>query len=88
MLVLCPHAKNLDDLREMNLTVSNLPAYGAYRDAVFLREHSSRQMNDAFRMEKLSKRLQTEKTLLESLLPMHAAGGQTNDAQLYDHVLL
>lgn len=75
LLVLCPDAKNLDNLREMNLTLSDLPAHGAYRDAVFLREHLSRQMNNALQMEKLSKRLQTEKTLLESLLPMHAAEG-------------
>jgi class 3 adenylate cyclase len=75
MLVLCPDAKNLEDLRKMDLTLSDLPAHGAYRDAVFLREHLSRQMNNALQMEKLSKRLQTEKNLLESLLPEHAAEG-------------
>jgi class 3 adenylate cyclase len=74
-LILCPDAKNLEELREMSLTLSDLPAHGAYRDAVFLREHLSRQMNNALQMEKLSKRLQTEKTLLESLLPVHAAEG-------------
>ncbi|KAG7344856.1 adenylate and guanylate cyclase catalytic domain containing protein [Nitzschia inconspicua] len=73
LLVLCPDAKNLDELRQMNLTLSDLPAHGAYRDAVFLREHLSQQMNNALQMEKLSKRLQTEKMLLESLLPIHAA---------------
>ncbi|KAG7370283.1 adenylate/guanylate cyclase [Nitzschia inconspicua] len=73
LLVLCPDAKNLEELRKMNLTLSDLPAHGAYRDAVFLREHLSRQMNNALQMEKLSKRLQTEKMLLESLLPIHAA---------------
>ncbi|KAG7370247.1 adenylate/guanylate cyclase [Nitzschia inconspicua] len=73
LLVLCPDANNLDELRQMNLTLSDLPAHGAYRDAVFLREHLSRQMNNALQMEKLSKRLQTEKMLLESLLPVHAA---------------
>ncbi|KAG7349232.1 adenylate/guanylate cyclase [Nitzschia inconspicua] len=75
LLVLCPDAKNLDELRAMNLTLSDLPAHGAYRDAVFLREHLSRQMNNALQMEKLSKRLVTEKMLLESLLPIHAAEG-------------
>ncbi|KAG7374610.1 adenylate and guanylate cyclase catalytic domain containing protein [Nitzschia inconspicua] len=74
-LVLCPDAKNLDELRAMNLTLSDLPAHGAYLDAVFLREHLSRQMNNALQMEKLSKRLETEKMLLESLLPIHAAEG-------------
>jgi class 3 adenylate cyclase len=75
MLILCPDAKNLEELREMNLTLSDLPAHGAYRDAVFLREHLSHQMNNALAMEKLSKKLQTEKNLLESLLPSHAAQG-------------
>jgi hypothetical protein len=75
MLVLCPEANNLKELREMNLTMTDLPAHGAYRDAVFLREHLSKQLNNALRMEKLSKTLQTEKELLESLLPKHAAEG-------------
>ncbi len=75
MLILCPDAKSLEELRDMNLTLSDLPAHGAYRDAVFLREHLSRQMNNALKMEKLSRTLQTEKELLESLIPRHAAEG-------------
>jgi hypothetical protein len=75
MLVLCPQADNLEELRQMNLTMTDLPAHGAYRDAIFLREHLSKQMNNALKMEKLSKTLQTEKELLESLLPVHAAEG-------------
>ena len=75
MLVLCPEANNLEELRDMNLTISDLPAHGAYRDAVFLREHLSKQLNNALKMEKLSKTLQTEKALLESLIPKHAAEG-------------
>jgi len=75
MLVLCPEANNLTELRDMNLTISDLPAHGAYREAVFLREHLSKQLNNALKMEKLSKRLQTEKELLESLIPKHAAEG-------------
>lgn len=75
MLVLCPQADNLEELRQMNLTMTDLPAHGAYRDAIFLREHLSKQMNNALKMEKLSRTLQTEKELLESLLPVHAAEG-------------
>ena len=75
MLILSPDANNLNDLRDMNLTLSDLPAHGSYRDAVFLREHLSTQMNNALNMEKLSKSLKKEKTLLESLLPQHAAEG-------------
>ena len=75
MLVLCPQANNLEELRDMNLTMTDLPAHGAYRDAIFLREHLSKQLNNALKMEKLSKTLQTEKELLESLIPVHAAEG-------------
>ena len=75
MLILSPDAKCLEELRDMKLTLSDLPAHGAYRDAVFLREHLSRQMNNALKMEKLSRTLQTEKELLESLIPRHAAEG-------------
>ena len=75
MMILCPDAKNLDELQAMNLTLSDLPAHGSYRDSVFLREHLSRQMNNAAKMEKLSNTLQTEKELLEQLLPHHAAEG-------------
>lgn len=73
MLVLCPQADNLEELRQMKMTMTDLPAHGAYRDAIFLREHLSKQLNNALKMEKLSKTLQTEKELLESLLPVHAA---------------
>ena len=75
MLILTPDANNLNDLRDMNLTLSDLPAHGAHRDAVFLREHLSTQMNNALKMEKLSRTLEKEKDLLHSLLPAHAAEG-------------
>ncbi|GAX11644.1 guanylate cyclase soluble subunit beta [Fistulifera solaris] len=75
IVILCPDANNLDELRDMELTLSDLPVHGSHRDAVFLREHLSSQMNDALKMEKLSKSLQKEKKLLESLLPEHAAEG-------------
>lgn len=75
MLIMSPDANSLNDLRNMNMTLSDLPVHGAHRDAVFLREHLSTQMNNALRMEKLTKSLETEKSLLESLLPIHAANG-------------
>jgi class 3 adenylate cyclase len=75
MIIMAPDAKNLDELMDMNLTLSDLPVHGDYRDAVFLREHLSHQMNNALKMEKLSKSLTREKELLESLLPTHAAEG-------------
>lgn len=82
MLVLSPDAKSLEELRVMNLTLSDLPAHGAYRDEIFLREHLSRQMNNALKMEKLSRSLQDEKELLESLIPRHAADGLRKGQQV------
>ncbi|KAG7344817.1 adenylate and guanylate cyclase catalytic domain containing protein [Nitzschia inconspicua] len=67
-------------------------AHVAYCDAVFLREHLSRQMNNALQMEKLSKQLQTEEMLLESLLPVHAAEelrrGQEVKPMIHDSVTM
>jgi class 3 adenylate cyclase len=90
MIMLNPDANNLEDLREMNLTLSDLPVHGAHRDAIFLREHLSTQMNNALKMEKLSRSLTREKQLLESLLPEHAANGlragKTVEPMLHNNV--
>jgi len=76
MLIMCPDANNLEDLRDMGLTLSDFPIHGSHREVVFLREHLSTQMNNALNMEKLQvKSLAKEKALLESLLPVHAAEG-------------
>jgi guanylate cyclase soluble subunit beta len=92
MLIMAPDAGNLDELMEMNLTLSDLPVHGDYRDAVFLREHLSSQMNSALKMEKLSKSLAREKELLESLLPRHAAeglrAGKTVEPMMHKHVTM
>jgi class 3 adenylate cyclase len=89
MLIMAPDAGNLEALMEMNLTLSDLPVHGEYRDAVFLREHLSSQMNSTLKMEKLSKSLAREKELLESLLPQHAAeglrAGKTVEPMLHKH---
>jgi class 3 adenylate cyclase len=90
MLIMSPDAQNLDELTDMNLTLSDLPVHGDYRDAIFLREHLSTQMNNALKMEKLSKSLQREKQLLESLLPEHAAeglrAGRTVEPRMHQNV--
>jgi Adenylate and Guanylate cyclase catalytic domain/Heme NO binding associated len=90
MLILVPAANNLNELRDMNLTLSDLPVHGAHRDAIFLREHLSTQMNNALKMEKLSRSLEQEKNLLHSLLPTHAAEGlrtgKTVEPMLHNNV--
>ena len=92
MIILCPDANNLDELQEMHLTLSDLPVHGSHRDAVFLREHLSTQMNNALKMEKLSKSLEREKALLEQLLPQHAAEGlrmgKTVEPRLHNNVTM
>jgi guanylate cyclase soluble subunit beta len=92
MLIMAPDAGNLEELMEMNLTLSDLPVHGDYRDAVFLREHLSSQMNSALKMEKLSKSLAREKELLESLLPRHAAeglrAGKTVEPMMHKHATM
>jgi len=72
MLVMNPDAHNLEDLRDMDLTLSDLPVHSAWREAIFLREHLSMQMNNALGLQKSGWR---EKMILESLLPQHAADG-------------
>lgn len=88
MLVMTPEAHNLQDLRDMKLTFSDLPLHGDHRESIFLREHLSSQMNSALKLEKLSRSLEMEKTLLESMLPSHAAEGlrrgETVEPMLHD----
>jgi len=92
MLILSPEANNLEELRNMDLTLTDLPVHGSHRDAIFLREHLRTQTNNALSMEKLSKSLAKEKALLESLLPLHAAEGlrmgRTVEPMLHDNVTL
>ena len=73
MLILTPNAHTFQELDDMNLTIDNLPLHGGYRDAVFLSEHLSSQLNNGVMVEKLTRHLEKEKKLLESLLPTHAA---------------
>lgn len=73
MLILTPDAHTFQELHDMNLSIDDLPLHGGYRDAVFLSEHLSSQLNNGVMVEKLTKHLEKEKKLLESLLPSHAA---------------
>ena len=75
ILILNIKAKTFDDLQEMNLTLSDLPGHGAQRDLIYTSEHLKCQMGTARTMERLTESLERERTLLESLLPAHAAEG-------------
>eukprot|EP00559_Dactyliosolen_fragilissimus_P009842 CAMPEP_0184855690 /NCGR_PEP_ID=MMETSP0580-20130426/842_1 /TAXON_ID=1118495 /ORGANISM="Dactyliosolen fragilissimus" /LENGTH=695 /DNA_ID=CAMNT_0027350255 /DNA_START=61 /DNA_END=2148 /DNA_ORIENTATION=- len=96
MLVLSPDAKNVLELRDMDLTMSDLPLQSFQRDAVFLGEHISSEVRSAHMLDKLSKKLAVERnlsnTLLYSMLPKHVADslrqGKTYEPEHYDDVTL
>jgi class 3 adenylate cyclase len=94
MFVLSPDAKNVTELRQMNLTMSDLPLHSFQRDAVFLGEHIASEVKSAHKLDKLSKKLEHEKnlsnSLLYSLLPKHVAdelrAGNTVEPEFHENV--
>ena len=94
MFVLTPDAKNVTELRQMNLTLSDLPLHSFQRDAVFLGEHIASEVKSAHKLDKLSKKLEHEKnlsnSLLYSLLPKHVAdelrAGNTVEPEFHENV--
>lgn len=96
MFVLSPDVKNVKELRQMNLTMSDLPLHSFQRDAVFLGEHIVAEIQSSHKLDRLSKKLKHEqhlsKVLLYSMLPPHVAddlrAGKTVQPQLHDNVTL
>jgi len=96
MFVLSPDAENIHELNQMGLTMSDLPLHSFQRDVVFLGEHIASEVKTAHKLDKLSKRLNREKdlsnTLLNSMLPATVAeslrAGKTVDPLLYENVTL
>jgi class 3 adenylate cyclase len=96
LLVLSPDAKNVAELTRMGLTMSDLPLHSFQRDAVFLGEHISSEVRSAHILDKLSKRLENEKnisnTLLYSMLPRYVAdelrAGRTVAPTYFENVTL
>jgi len=96
MLVLSPDAKNVAELTRMGLTMSDLPLHSFQRDAVFLGEHIASEVRSAHMLDKLSKRLENEKnisnTLLYSMLPRYVAdklrAGKTVAPTYFENVTL
>lgn len=75
MIIMNPDVNKIQDLRSLNLTLSDLPIHGSLRESLFLGEHLSSQMNNTIKLEKMKQTLEHEKSLLEELLPQHAAEG-------------
>mmetsp|Transcript_29543 Transcript_29543/g.45097 ORF Transcript_29543/g.45097 Transcript_29543/m.45097 type:complete len:753 (-) Transcript_29543:178-2436(-) len=96
MFVVSPDAKNVAELTEMNLTMSDLPLHSFQRDAVFLGEHMHSEVRSAHKLDKLSKKLSNERnlsnTLLYSMIPQNVAellrNGKTFEPDHHDEVTL
>lgn len=96
LFILSPDADNITELNRMGLTMSDLPLHSFQRDVVFLGEHIASEVRTAHKLDRLSKRLDREKnlsnTLLNSMLPAPVAesmrSGTTVEPQLYENVTL
>jgi len=68
LFVLAPDAKNIQQLTNMNLTMSDLPLHTFQRDAIFLGEHMYSGIRSAHKLDKISRKLAYEHNLSNSLL--------------------
>ncbi|CAJ1965011.1 unnamed protein product [Cylindrotheca closterium] len=93
---LAPDARNVSDLHDMGLTLSDLPLSSCQRDAVLLGEHVAQEADKAHELDKLSRRMTAEKdlsnTLLNNLLPQKVAEdlrrGKTVEPVFHENVTL
>lgn len=73
MFTLSPEARNVDDLNNMGLTLSDLPLQSCQRDAVFLGEYITQEADKAHNLDKLSRKLgaeQVRQVAFKSSLPL------------------
>mmetsp|Transcript_22481 Transcript_22481/g.55618 ORF Transcript_22481/g.55618 Transcript_22481/m.55618 type:complete len:492 (+) Transcript_22481:3-1478(+) len=96
MFNLSPEARNVTDLNNMGLTLSDLPLQSCQRDAVFLGEYVTQEADKAHKLDKLTRNLAVEKklsnTLLHSIIPHQVAEdlrkGKTVEPTLHENVTL
>jgi len=96
MFVLSPDARDVVDLKNMGLTMSDLPMGSCQRDVVLLGEYIRQQVNEAHQLDKLSKRLANEqnlsRTLLHNMLPPKVAEelrrGKAVEPQFHENTTL
>ncbi|CAB9515333.1 Receptor-type guanylate cyclase gcy [Seminavis robusta] len=96
MFSLAPDARSVRDLQSMGLTIPELPLHSSQRDAILLGEYIAQEMHRAHELDKLSKKLQMEKdlsnTLLYNMLPPTVANdlrtGNTIEPVQHDNVTL
>ncbi|KAL3941949.1 MAG: hypothetical protein SGBAC_003777 [Bacillariaceae sp.] len=96
MFVLSPEVSTVTQLNIMGLTLSDLPLQSNQRDAVFLGEYVTQEADKAHKLDKLSRKLDEEKnlsnTLLYSIIPRRVADdlrqGKTVDPVFHENVTL
>jgi len=96
MFVLSPDVRSVGELNHMGLTMTDLPLQSSQRDAVFLGEYIHHEVDQAHELDKLSKSLEREKnlsnTLLYNMLPKHIAddlrAGNASEPQEYENMSL
>ena len=96
MFNISPDVKNVTELHDMELTMSDLPLHSFQRDAVFLGEHMYSEVRSAHKLDRLAKKLANERnlsnTLLYSMLPENVAdllrSGETYEPIQHDDVTL
>eukprot|EP00980_Cylindrotheca_fusiformis_P002008 scaffold444_cov109-Cylindrotheca_fusiformis.AAC.5 len=96
MFTLAPDVQNVAELNSMGLTLSDLPLQSFQRDAVFLGEHIAQEVDKAHKLDKLSKKLASERNLsdalLNNMLPKKVADelrqGKTVEPTFHENVTL
>lgn len=68
IFLIAPHVSNFDEMIKMDISLSDLPKFGFQRDLVLLGEHLKSETSSAYELDVLSKQLEVEKQLSESLL--------------------
>jgi hypothetical protein len=79
MFSLSPDVKNMNDMKKMNLTLSDLPLISFQRESVFLGEHIASEVKNAHQLDLLSKQLDHEKKMSNELLSMMLPGKVCDD---------
>ena len=96
MFALNPFVHNVQEMKAYGLHMNDLPLHGLQRDFVFLGEYMSHEVDRAHQLDQLSRQLEREQklsqTLLYNMLPPSVAddlrSGKTVEPKAHDSVTL
>ncbi|CAB9517983.1 Receptor-type guanylate cyclase gcy [Seminavis robusta] len=96
MFALNPYIRNVQEMQSFGLFMNDLPLHGFQRDSVFLSEYITHEADRAQSLDKLSRKLEIEQelsqTLLYNMLPVSVADdlrkGHTVEPKEFEHVTL